>query len=253
MRNKVFGIAVLGASVGVDHISYKEHVTPPLKSTEKGFLPSVQGWLKAPIDDMIDVEASLSLAISSLKYDGSTQDGDPSTHTDSHFFVNLEGLAVVWPTPHFGFYAGIQERSWLRGVKTYNELYQMWILPVGVRTQLDLDPMFNVGVDISVRWLPFGFMRLYTSQMDSSLDDINLPLGSSCGWRVALPFRFHSNEKLTWVLTPSYQLLRIGAGSGEYTPITSNGEQVYEDGKALGAREPASDTHEWAVNLGLEW
>lgn len=240
----------LGA--GTYSFSYKEDVPLPFKSTETGVMKMLGVSGSFPLNERLVMQLLAEGSMTTTLYDGTYQNGTPiQSDTHNHVLrtqVALRRLLVETSSGDLQGYAGLGFRLWKRdiqGAGGYLEDYHMYTLPIGVQYRHFFTDRFSVGPDLSARLL-WGSVTAYLSRFPGMGDTI-LPLGEAIGFRFAVPVTFWSlfADNLSLVVTPYYELIRIGAGDS--VPLkTSNGR-----GTMSFAREPASDTHQFGINASV--
>jgi hypothetical protein len=239
------------------HIAYREDVTPPLKSTESGWLPGfglAYGYKEKKNGSPAPyARLALGLTVANTHYDGSDQLGNPLLGTTRNVFVRGEGnlgltLFSTLNPPRgpgdFTAYTGLGYRFWERGLGSdtsgYREHYSWRYVPVGMRVGYRVNEKWSGAVDASARFMFGGTILVYLSDLDPGYNDPRMSLGSRPGWRVEAPvyYRF-------WSFTPWFEYSAIGR---------SNSEEVTYYGRPLNPRiavyEPSSTTYQVGLAVG---
>lgn len=233
------------------HIAYREDVTPPLKSTESGWLPGFglaygyKGKNYGPY-----ARLALGLTVANTNYDGSDQLGNPLLGTTRNVFVRGEGnlgltlFSSINPPRDFTAYTGLGYRFWERGLGSdtsgYREHYSWKYVPVGMRVGYRVNEKWSGAVDASARFMFGGTILVYLSDLYAGYNDPQMNLGSRPGWRVEAPvyYRF-------WSFTPWFEYSAIGR---------SNAVEVTDYGRPLNPRmavyEPSSTTYLIGLRVG---
>lgn len=229
---------------------YKEDLTPPLKSTETGWIPQVRLGYSYLADDRFYFRAfgEASVADDDTDYDGSTQGGVPLKDTTRNDFARLEmnagwtfkGNLPVSITP----YAGAGWRYWKRDIG-YNETYSWWYIPVGVKLLYPMAEGFSIGLNASVNFMCDG--RMTISFKDDTFANTTLQLGNRPGGLVELPVSWRPRVNWAFTVTPWYEYSEIGESPWE--------RLNYADGTYTGfvVREPSSRTHQYGIRLSTEY
>jgi len=241
----------LEASFTPFHIDYREDVTPPLKSTESGWLPGfglVYGYKGKNYGPY--ARLALDLTVANTNYDGSDQVGNPLLGTTRNVFVRGEGnlgltlFSTLHPPRDFTAYTGLGYRFWERGLggdtSGYREHYSGRYVPVGMRVGYRVNEKWSGAVDASARIMFGGSIMVYLSDLDPGFNDPQMSLGSRPGWRVEAPVYYQY-----WSFTPWFEYSAIGR---------SNSEEVTYNGQPLNPRiavyEPSSTTYQIGLRVG---
>jgi tetratricopeptide (TPR) repeat protein len=237
-------------AVSYSRFDYKEDFTPPLKSTETGWIPQVRLGYSYMADDRFYFRAfgEASVAVDDTDYDGSTMGGVPLKGTTRNDFARLEmntGYSYKGDLP-FSItpYAGVGYRYWKRDIG-YNEFYSWWYLPVGVKILYPVAERFSVGLNASVNFMFDGLMTI--SYKDDTVANTTVRLGDRLGYLVELPVSWRPRAHWAFTVTPWYEYSEIGESPWE--PF------YYADGTYTGlvVREPSSRTHVYGVRLSTEY
>ena len=229
---------------------YKEDFTPPLKSTETGWVPQVRLGYSYMADDRFYFRAfgEASVGVDDTDYDGSTMGGVPLKDTTRNDFARLELNAGYSFKGNLPFsitpYAGVGYRYWKRDIG-YNEFYSWWYLPVGVRILCPVAERFSIGLNASVNFMFDGLMTI--SYKDDTFANTTVRLGNRPGYLVELPVSWRPRANWAFTVTPWYEYSEIGESPWE--PFN------YADGTSTGlvVREPSSRTHMYGVRLSTEY
>lgn len=238
---------------------YKEDLTPPLKSNESGWVPSARfAYNYQGVDNPIYAEVSFRYSSATTDYDGSLQDGTPAEgHSDCTWwnFEFLAGYIVrnFISTPiRLIPYAGLGYRMWERnlgGTDPYKEEYTWWYLPVGVRLDVPLTTEFTIGVDASIRVM-FGGQLLIDFD-EPGWTEPDLSLGNRIGYKLQIPMNYQFNPAFSIGINPWYEYIRIGASDTQsVTGLSDPSESLIN---IMSVKEPASDTHEYGVDVGIRF
>jgi hypothetical protein len=239
------------------HLDYREDVTPPLKSTESGWLPGFglaygyKGKNYGPPAPY--ARLALGLTVANTHYDGSDQLGNPLLGTTRNVFVRGEGnlgltlFSSINPPRgpgDFTAYTGLGYRFWERGLGSdtsgYREHYSWKYVPVGMRVGYRVNEKWSGAVDASARIMFGGTILVYLSDLYAGYNDPQMNLGNRPGWRVEAPvlYRF-------WSFTPWFEYSAIGR---------SNAVEVTDYGQPLDPRmaiyEPSSTTYQFGLAVG---
>jgi len=232
------------------HYDYKEDFTPPLKSTETGWVPQVRLGYSYMADERFYFRAfgEASVADDDTDYDGSTMGGVPLKDTTRNDFARFEMNAGYTFKGNLPFsitpYAGVGYRYWKRDIG-YNEFYSWWYLPLGVKVLYPVDPKWSVGLNASVNFMFDG--RMTISYKDDTFANTTVSLGNRPGYLVELPVSWRPRVNWAFTVTPWYEYSEIGESPWE--PF------YYADGTFTGfvVREPSSRTHVYGVRLSTEY
>ena len=242
------------------HLAYREDVTPPLKSTESGWLPGFglaygyKGKNPRPHGPPAPyARLALGLTVANTHYDGSDQLGNPLLGTTRNVFVRGEGnlgltLFSTLNPPRgpgdFTAYTGLGYRFWERGLGSdtsgYREHYSWKYVPVGMRVGYRVNEKWCGAVDVSARFMFGGTILVYLSDLYAGYNDPQMNLGNRPGWRVEAPLYYRF-----WSFTPWFEHSYIGR---------SNSEEVTYYGRPLNPRiavyEPSSTTYQFGLAVG---
>jgi tetratricopeptide (TPR) repeat protein len=229
---------------------YKEDFTPPLKSTETGWIPQVRLGYSYMADDRFYFRAfgEASMSVDDTDYDGSTMGGVPVKDTTRNDFARLEMNAGYSFKGNLPFsitpYAGVGYRYWKRDIG-YNEFYSWWYLPVGVKILYPVAERFSIGLNASVNFMFDGLMTI--SYKDDTFANTTVRLENRPGYLVELPMSWRPRANWAFTVTPWYEYSEIGESPWE--PF------YYADGTYTGlvVREPSSRTHMYGVRLSTEY
>lgn len=89
-----------------------------------------------------------------------------------------------------------------------------------------------------------GKIRVRLSDIDPTLDNKTMKLGSKVGYRLELPFAYRYDSQWSLLLVPWGEYSRIGRSNA--VPVTVGGQP---SGSAI--LEPASRTVQYGVNVGI--
>jgi len=232
------------------YYDYKEvNEPPPFKSTESGWLPGIYlGYeYKKPSDVYTKIYGHI--AGGDLTYDGSVlQTGAPFSYDSNHFFFKVEGdigytvpisdKLLLIPYTGYGYrYWRRGETENIRGVWSYKEIYTWNYIPVGVKLDYAVDNRWSIGGNAAVHFMFGGRMTAYLSERSSSLSDLEFDLGNEPGYYVEVPVSYRFDKNWSFNFTPCYQYSEIGKSN-----IVAGG-----------AYEPASETKQYGVNLGVSY
>lgn len=246
----------LDFSAGAFNYDYKEDIEPPLKSTEKGWIPMVSISAENLIETASDAYFAGSLEVGSANtlYDGSYQNGDPAQGTTKNIIYNLEGnvgMNLSDQSESKGQilgYTGLGFHFWRRDLSGSNggflEDYSWWYLPAGIRYRMDNGNGTRFGIDTTAKLIFGGNTRAYLSDV-SNAQDIDLPLGVSWGGKASIFVERKLTSSSRLRLSPFYEYTTLKE-SPVIEILTSSGQPT-----GLGAREPSSRTHQYGASLTL--
>jgi tetratricopeptide (TPR) repeat protein len=237
-------------ALSYSHYDYKEDLTPPLKSTETGWVPQVRLGYSYVADDRFYFRAfgEASVADDDTDYDGSTMGGVPLKDTTRNDFARLEVNAGYTYRENLSFsitpYVGLGYRYWKRDIG-YNETYSWWYLPLGVKTLYPVTPKWSVGLNASVNFMFDG--RMTISSKNDILANTTVHLGNRPGYLVELPVSWRPRVNWAFTVTPWYEYSEIGESPWE--------RLYYTDGSYTGfvVREPSSRTNQYGIRLSTEY
>jgi len=229
---------------------YKEDLTPPLKSTETGWVPQVRLGYSYSANDRFYFRAfgEASVAADDTDYDGSTMGGVPLKDTTRNDFARLEMNAGYTGKGNLPFsitpYTGVGYRYWKRDIG-YNEFYSWWYIPVGVKVIYPVAERFSIGLNASVNFMFDG--RMTISYKDDTFANTTVRLGNRPGCLVELPVSWRPRVNWAFTVTPWYEYGEIGESPWE--------RFYYADGTYTGfvVREPSSRTHMYGVRVSTEY
>jgi len=229
---------------------YKEDLTPPLKSTETGWVPQVRLGYSYMADDGFYFRAfgEASVGDDDTDYDGSTMSGVPLKDTTRNDFARLEMNAGYTYRGNLPFsitpYAGLGYRYWKRDIG-YNETYSWWYFPVGVKLLYPVNQKFSVGLNASMNIMFEGQMTI--SYKNDLLANTTVTLGNKLGYLLEIPVSWRPLVNWAFTVTPWYEYSEIGESPWE--PLN------YTDGTYTGfvVREPSSRTNQYGIRLSTEY
>ncbi|MCX6152834.1 MAG: hypothetical protein NT007_01605 [Candidatus Kapabacteria bacterium] len=228
------------------NLNYTEDVTPPLKSTESGLIKGLNICFSTNKKFSFRVNASLHYSWAEENYDGSTQQGEPlQSKTNSSFFrlnANLfYNIVLLNGRMNFAPFIGYDIRSWdrkLGGSGGYEEIYSWASVPIGFKSDYQINKKFNIGIIAQVNLMVNGKIKILLSQLKSTNPDIVLTLGNITAFELNLPMSFYINKMITFNFAPYYE--QYGFGKSNIFNFT-NGSLW----------EPSSNTSFFGVKTGL--
>ena len=239
------------------YFDYKEDLTAPLKSTERGWIPGVYGSYEYSQKSGLYARVFTSYAAGDMTYDGSS-DGltppvVPISFSDSRQkLLKIEGnLGYSFPfrgqgtiTPFTGYGFRYWERGQSRITPTFKhaqEDYYWSYLPLGVRIDYPVNSKWRVGSTLQANLMFSGRMKAHLSQIGEADTDPEFNLGNDLGFYIDLPVRYSLSSRWSLAMTPWY----------EYSSIReSNHVKVYKGLTYRYICEPGSRTHQYGVHLG---
>ncbi len=253
---KLFANQFLEFGLMYHYFDYKEDIDPPGKSTEKGWLPGFYlGWSYNKKNDIYS-KVLIEFSYGETEYDGTTQSGTPisfSNDNDQFLFRgewNIGYNFVIAKDISLKPYAGYGYRYWSRGdakvtatYASYKERYYWHYLPVGMRADVTLGDKLFIEPNAGFRWMFYGRMTAYLSELDPGYNDPEFKLGNKLGWYAEIPVRYKFSPYWSVVVKPWYEYSKIGKSNDD--DLTYCG---YYDGTYY---EPASRTHQYGLNVGL--
>lgn len=257
-------------STGVHKFDYREDLVLPLKSSESAVIPTVQAayrFDRGPRAVLFSARVDSSVAATTL-YDGSKQKYDvdgqptevvPASGFKSNQFIEAEG-DIASPAYVFNSkvdlrsYTGLGYRYWRRGdgllgSGDYQEDYRWFILPVGAILELRPSDRVQVNVDASARLQWNGNVDVELSSLNAPgknelLQDTNVDLGHSVGYKLQLPIQYHAFSAASLSVTPWMEY--SGLGQSAQVPVLT------ASGKSVGSvQEPSSRTLQYGSMIGV--
>ena len=234
------------------HFDYEEDLTPPLKSTEDGWLPGIYlGYVYQKPDDLY-TKVFIEFTDADTDYDGTTMAGIPVTGTTDNTFFRFEwDIGYTFDTQEGSSlcpYTGYGYRSWMRGLggtAPYDEKYTWHYIPIGIKGDLELNDRWSVGANIAARLMFGGEIAIYYSDIDPGYNDPEVDLGDEIGWFFEFPVRYRFDSNWSFVGTPWYEYSEIGKSDETYL--------TYYGAPVATVYEPASTTHQYGINFGVTY
>ena len=237
--------------------NYKEELSPPFKSTERGELNGFHTSLMVFDETRYDLpwygRFIFEFTDNPTIYDGAlhnlaTNEVIPYKSRTQNTILRLAGnlgLLYSWSFIDITPYSGLDYRAWLRhlrGNTPFREAYSWLSIPLGLRTQVQLGRHVSLGVDASYQVMISGDIKIYLSDIDDVFNDPEAKLGNRPGWRLELPLVLGY-----LVLTPWYEYYGFGKSN------TSDWNYEFGDHniKIGEVYEPASSTYLEGLNLGV--
>lgn len=244
----------LDFGLGYQYFDYKEDLNPPLKSTEKGWVPSTYVDYTFRLKPFLYTRGHFDAAGGDVTFDGSTQGGAPVNFTDSRqTFLKLEWDVGYTYRMRENFqlipYIGYGYRYWRRGsakitssFRSYEEDYAWSYLPVGLRAEYGISSKWSISATAAMNIMFNGRMKARLSQVVAGANDPEFDLGNKVGFYAELPVSYKVARNWAIVATPWYEYSQIGQ---------SNTVNVTQNNSVVGfAFEPASRTHQYGFRLG---
>lgn len=230
-------------SVGLSLVAldYRENIQSAARSHESGLVPLLNLSLTLPMTETLTVEPALRAMFgASTQFDGTdVAAGKQVEDRDTHDFIHGETLLVMNASPVVAFYAGLSVDWWNRFLhygSGYREIYQWWVVPLGVRCPLGES---NWIVDVAALPMIAGAMKLILSETIQDGDDTLLNLGLKTGWRLKFSGGFDIGGH-RWTVSPWYEQESFGRSEAR-------------DNATLGAvTEPESLTRRWGVTVSAD-
>ena len=177
-----------------------------------------------------------------VRYDKTNQ----NTHYDGHYLVSglpvqsttenrISDFQVVYAVPindkkNQYVYAGIGNRNWKRSLSAnQNETYEWSYIPVGYRNEFKINKKVDGAVDVSAKFMFDGTMK-------AEEDNMKFTLGNKPGFRAEVPITYKMDTEWALKLTPWYEFSAIGRSN-----------------VVGGYYEPDSVTHQYGVNVGVQY
>jgi len=233
------------------YYDYAEELTPPLKSTEYGWLPGVSVgytyWGDAiPIYGLL----SFDYAGGELTYDGTTQDqfGQVSPYMSTspagvsklqiragYIFKRVGGSAL-----DLAAYTGYGYHFWSRNIgggppTGYLEEYSWSYLPVGVDAEWRFGERWSVGLDLALRFMVSGSIYIERPEFGNP----TLTLGNKPGWLISLPVAF--SVVRNWAVSVQFGYETSAIGESNPSTPDQNGNYILE---------PSSSTSQFWIAIG---
>jgi hypothetical protein len=238
------------------YFDYKEDFVPPLKSTERGWLPGVYTSFEYKKLDGLYAKLYGSYASADLTYDGSTQTGIPVTYSNSrqrfYKFESRVGYTVkISKNTELIPYVGYGYRLWERGETKptipvwIQEDYSWHYFPIGLNLNHEINRRWSIGGLVAANIMFMGKMKTHFSELDSRARDNEVDLGNTIGFSAAVPVKYQFTDKWFLVVTPWYEYSSIGR--------SNTVDVLYSNGTPTGYNwtEPASTTHQYGFDLGM--
>ena len=247
------GPHTLEVSAVFHHFSYEEDLTPPLKSTETGWLPGLQcAYNYAGPKIPAFVRFSFNYTKASTDYDGSTQEGIPVQAKTDNIFMEFEGrigysfrmdqAATVSLAP----YVGLGYHYWKRGGGgdyPYDEIYTWKYVPIGLRAAYLPRPRLQLSLDVAAKIMFGGEILVELSDIDPGLNDPKAGLDNKVGWRFQGEASYQISKRWFALFSPWFEYSAIGK---------SDVFELNYSGWSWGyGYEPASTTYRYGLNIGL--
>ena len=148
-------------------------------------------------------------------------------------------------------YVGYGYRNWSRGETTLRsngiyslkERYYWHYLPAGLSAEYNVGDKFFIEPNVGMRWMFFGEMRAYFSEVDSGYNNPEFKLGNTVGWYADIPIRYKFSQYWSVVVKPWYEYSTIGKSDTVARTYHGIVDSYYY--------EPDSTTHQYGVNVGF--
>jgi hypothetical protein len=236
------------------YYDYAEELTPPLKSTEYGWLPGLAvGYTYWGDEIPIYALLSYDYAAGDLTYDGSVQDqfGQVYPYRSSspagisklqvragYVFKRIGGTGL-----DLAAYSGYGYHFWSRDIgggppTGYLEEYSWSYLPVGVDAEWWFGGRWSIGLDLAARFMVSG--SIYIERPD--FGNPTLTLGNEPGWMASLPVSF--SIKKNWALVVEFGYESSAIGESNPSPPDQNGNYIIE---------PSSSTKQFWILMGTRF
>ena len=239
------------------YFDYKEDVSPG-KSKETGWLPGIfLGWNYNKKNDVYS-KVFFEFSYGDTKYEGTDQTGTiPVTFDNDNKQVLFRGEwnigynFAVTKNISLRPYVGYGYRNWSRGettlrsngITSLKERYYWHYLPVGLSAEYNVGDKFFIEPNVGMRWMFFGEMRAYFSEVDPGYNDPEFKLGNTVGWYAEIPMRYKFSQYWSVVVKPWYEYSTIGKSDTVARTYHGIVDSYYY--------EPDSTTHQYGVNVGL--
>lgn len=251
------GGSTLDVGLGYHYFDYKEDLTPPFKSTEAGWLPSIYVNYAYRMPAFFYTWVYTDYAGADLTFDGTNQGGTPLRFTDSsqrlfkfewNFGYVYQAASNVQVIPYIGY----GYRYWLRGkpkitptFSTFEEEYSWSYLPLGVKADYTINGQWSVGAMLAVNFMFNGKMKARLSQVLAGGNDPEFDLGNEPGFYAEMPVTYRFTQQWAIVGTPWYEYSQIGK---------SNTLIFTQNNSLVGfAFEPASRTNQYGFRLAASY
>jgi len=236
----------LKAGISIYYFDYKEKLPSPLKSNESGLIPGLKlGYSYGMLDQGLYIFMGIDFSYFQTDYNGSTQSGDPLKCTTNNTFFNIESnigysiFSFIRPYLGLGFYLWMRDLGYNCAASSYRELYYWGFVPLGIMFDFKLTEKAMIVVDMSVKIMFKGHIKVFLSDINSGYNDPESRLGNRTGFRIKIPFRYVFNKSVSLELVPWYEYSKIG--EGEIFTVYLNGNP-----EATGV-EPESRTHRYGL------
>ncbi|MEN6320136.1 MAG: autotransporter outer membrane beta-barrel domain-containing protein [Syntrophaceae bacterium] len=254
-EKKPFSYQNIELSLMYHYFDYKEDLSNG-KSTEKGWLPGIYlGW-NYNKQNAVYSKIFIEFSYGNTEYDGTTQSGTAITYSDHNPQYLFRGEwdigynFAVTKNVSLKPYVGYGYRRWSRGEEhitstyaSYNEIYYWHYFPVGITADIAIGDKLLIQPNAGLRFMFYGKMTAYFSELDSGFNDPSFKLGNKTGWYAEIPVTYKFSQTWAIVMKPWYEYSAIGK---------SDTETITYYGSTWGyAYEPSSKTNQYGVNLGI--
>lgn len=182
-------------------------------------------------------------------YDGFYQDGTPvKQYTNNVFFRGELNVGYCFNLYENEIYLipfiGYGYRYWKREIGGYQREDYWWhYFPIGIKTRFKISNNFYIGLDVSIRIMFAGKIKIFLKVFDSSTDEPTLDLGNKLIFRLEIPFEYYFTKTIGVLAVFWYNYSAIGK-SNVYGPFDFQGSPIL-------IWEPKSKTHQYGVTLAL--
>lgn len=242
----------------------EEEITPGFKSDESGVLFGVQATYDYVKQNSVYFGGSLRYGGGQTSYDGGLQFADgtraPYESTTDNQIFNVEGRLgysflvdqaerlLLTPFIGYGYHRWnrtISGDGEIPGfgdfpINDLTEIYSWRYIAPGLRTEYQLSPKFDIGLNLKVMFMQGGDIKI-----EDPTGDIDTNLGNETQFEVELPLTYHVSETerdaFDIRLTPYYRSMNIGRGDVGCNEV------------GFCALEPASTTSVFGATIGAQY
>ncbi len=250
----------VAAGFGGERLDYDEHVPAPLRSRERGLLPTFAIDVRTAAPSTLFARGSLRGSFGSSTYDGTTQGGTPLVGDHANLLFSPEvavGMRRIFsPTWSVVGYGALGHVFWRRDLRDlgetgvgvgYREDYAWWFAAVGAIAESRVAEVLAVTLDGAVVPAFEASVRARLGDLDPRLADVTLRPEARVGLRLRASIAFVPTEWLAVGLAPSYELTALDRSPGVALRAADGGPVVDSTGAPVAIFEPSSRTHRYGL------